>query len=235
MRLDKFLCDCQIGTRSEVKKIIKAGRVTVNGTTQKTADIKIDEAKDIVCIDNKTLKYEKYLYYILHKPAGCVTANKDNLHKTVMEYMPNECKKDCSPVGRLDLDTEGLLLITNDGKLSHELLSPTHHVSKTYYAKLDKPVPQDAVRLFKDGIDIGDEKPTLPAELDILDEDFPSARLTIYEGRFHQVKRMFKAVGCEVTYLRRETFGSLTLENLPKGEYKKITINEITGITETTK
>ena len=149
--------------------------------------------------------------------------------------MPNECKKDCSPVGRLDLDTEGLLLITNDGRLSHELLSPTHHVSKTYYAKLDKPVPQDAVRLFKDGIDIGDEKPTLPAELDILDEDFPSARLTIYEGRFHQVKRMFKAVGCEVTYLRRESFGSLTLENLPKGEYKKITINEITGITETTK
>lgn len=235
MRLDKFLCDCQIGTRSEVKKIIKAGRVTVNGTTPKTADIKINEAKDIVCIDSKTLKYEKYLYYILHKPAGCVTANKDNLHKTVMDYMPNECKKDCSPVGRLDLDTEGLLLITNDGKLSHELLSPTHHVSKTYYAILDKPVPQDAVRLFKDGIDIGDEKPTLPAELDILDEDFPSARLTIYEGRFHQVKRMFKAVGCEVTYLRRETFGSLTLENLPKGEYKKITINEITGITETTK
>ena len=235
MRLDKFLCDCQIGTRSEVKKIIKAGRVTVNGTTPKTADIKIDEAKDIVCIDSKTLKYEKYLYYILHKPAGCVTANKDNLHKTVMDYMPNECKKDCSPVGRLDLDTEGLLLITNDGRLSHELLSPTHHGSKTYYAKLDKPVPQDAVRLFKDGIDIGDEKPTLPAELDILDDDFPSARLTIYEGRFHQVKRMFKAVGCEVTYLRRESFGSLTLENLPKGEYKKITINEITGITETTK
>ena len=231
MRLDKFLCDCQIGTRSEVKKMIKAGRVTVNGTTQKTADIKIDEANDIVCIDNKTLKYEKYLYYVLHKPAGCVTANKDNLHKTVMDYMPNECKKDCSPVGRLDLDTEGLLLITNDGKLSHELLSPTHHVSKIYYAKLDKPVPQDAVRFFKDGIDIGDEKPTLPAELDILDEDFTSARLTIYEGRFHQVKRMFKAVGCEVTYLRRETFGSLTLENLPKGEYKKITINEITGIT----
>ena len=231
MRLDKFLCDCQIGTRSEVKKMIKAGRVTVNGTTQKTADIKVDEANDIVCIDNKTLKYEKYLYYVLHKPAGCVTANKDNLHKTVMDYMPNECKKDCSPVGRLDLDTEGLLLITNDGKLSHELLSPTHHVSKIYYAKLDKPVPQDAVRFFKDGIDIGDEKPTLPAELDILDEDFTSARLTIYEGRFHQVKRMFKAVGCEVTYLRRETFGSLTLENLPKGEYKKITINEITGIT----
>ena len=231
MRLDKFLCDCQIGTRSEVKKMIKAGRVTVNGTTQKTADIKVDEANDIVCIDNKTLKYEKYLYYVLHKPAGCVTANKDNLHKTVMDYMPNECKKDCSPVGRLDLDTEGLLLITNNGKLSHELLSPTHHVSKIYYAKLDKPVPQDAVRLFKDGIDIGDEKPTLPAELDILDEDFTSARLTIYEGRFHQVKRMFKAVGCEVTYLRRETFGSLTLENLPKGEYKKITINEITGIT----
>lgn len=227
MRLDKFLCDCQAGTRSEVKKNVKAGRVSVNGTAAKAPDFKIDESKDIICIDNKRIFYEKYLYYIFHKPAGCVTANKDNLHKTVMDYMPEECKKDCSPVGRLDLDTEGLLLITNDGKLSHELLSPAHHVFKTYYARLDKPVPGKAVQLFKDGMDIGDDKLTLPADLEILDEDFPSARLTISEGRFHQVKRMFMAVGCQVTYLRRETFGSLELKGLPIGSYKKITRDDI--------
>lgn len=227
MRLDKFLCDCQIGTRSEVKKIVKAGRVSVNGSVTKASDLKIDENNDIICIDNKQVIYEKYLYYIFHKPAGCVTANKDNLHKTVMDYMPEECKKDCSPVGRLDLDTEGLLLITNDGRLSHELLSPAHHVLKTYYARLDKTVPLEAVQLFKEGIDIGDDKPTLPADLEILDEDFPSARLAISEGRFHQVKRMFKAVGCKVTYLRRDSFGSLELKDLPKGTYKKITIDDI--------
>ncbi len=227
MRLDKFLCDCQIGTRSEVKKIVKAGRVSVNGSVTKASDLKVDENNDIICIDNKQVSYEKYLYYIFHKPAGCVTANKDNIHKTVMDYMPEECKKDCSPVGRLDLDTEGLLLITNDGRLSHELLSPAHHVLKTYYARLDKAVPLEAVQLFKTGIDIGDDKPTLPADLEILDEACPSARLTISEGRFHQVKRMFKAVGCEVTYLRREAFGSLELKDLPIGTYKKITIDDI--------
>ncbi len=227
MRLDKFLCDCQLGTRSEVKKIVKAGRVSVNGSVTKASDLKIDENKDIICLDNKRVLYEKYLYYIFHKPAGCVTANKDNLHKTVMDYMPEECRKDCSPVGRLDLDTEGLLLITNDGRLSHELLSPAHHVIKTYYARLDKPVPEEAVQLFRDGVDIGDDKLTLPADLEILHEDFPAARLSISEGRFHQVKRMFKAVGCEVTYLRRETFGSLELKDLPIGTYKKITIDDI--------
>lgn len=227
MRLDKFLCDCQLGTRSEVKKIVKAGRVSVNGSVTKASDLKIDENKDIICLDNKQVFYEKYLYYIFHKPAGCVTANKDNLHKTVMDYMPEECRKDCSPVGRLDLDTEGLLLITNDGRLSHELLSPAHHVIKTYYARLDKPVPEEAVQLFRDGVDIGDDKLTLPADLEILHEDSPAARLSISEGRFHQVKRMFKAVGCEVTYLRRETFGSLELKDLPIGTYKKITIDDI--------
>ncbi len=227
MRLDKFLCDCQLGTRSEVKKIVKAGRVSVNDSVTKASDLKIDENKDIICLDNKQVFYEKYLYYIFHKPAGCVTANKDNLHKTVMDYMPEECRKDCSPVGRLDLDTEGLLLITNDGRLSHELLSPAHHVIKTYYARLDKPVPEEAVQLFRDGVDIGDDKLTLPADLEILHEDSPAARLSISEGRFHQVKRMFKAVGCEVTYLRRETFGSLELKDLPIGTYKKITIDDI--------
>lgn len=227
MRLDKFLCDCQLGTRSEVKKIVKAGRVSVNGSVTKASDLKIDENKDIICLDNKQVFYEKYLYYIFHKPAGCVTANKDNLHKTVMDYMPEECRKDCSPVGRLDLDTEGLLLITNDGRLSHELLSPAHHVIKTYYARLDKPVPEEAVQLFRDGVDIGDDKLTQPADLEILHEDSPAARLSISEGRFHQVKRMFKAVGCEVTYLRRETFGSLELKDLPIGTYKKITIDDI--------
>ena len=151
---------------------------------------------------------------------------QDNVHKTVMEYFPDDIRaKDIAPVGRLDLDTEGLLLFTNDGPLTHHLLSPTHHIPKTYYAILDKEVPESAVELFKSGVDIGDDKPTLPAELVILSDK--EAELTIHEGRFHQVKRMFEAVGCTVTYLKRLSMGSLTLEELQKGEYRKLTEEEV--------
>ena len=166
------------------------------------------------------------MYYLFHKPAGCVTAKTDRLHKTVMDYFPDEIRKKCSPVGRLDLDTEGLLLITNDGALTHHLLSPAHQIKKTYFALLDNPVPADSIRQFETGIDIGDDKPTLPAELILLESEdgqdgFP-VELTISEGRFHQVKRMFAAVGCNVLYLKRLSMGNLTLENLPKGEYRKL-------------
>ena len=226
LRIDKYLADCGIGTRSEVTKYIKAKQITVNEQVISKPDVKVDENIDRICFMGKEIIYEKYVYYLLHKPAGCVTAKQDNVHKTVMKYFPEEIlAKDIAPVGRLDLDTEGLLLFTNDGPLTHHLLSPTHHIPKTYYAILDKEVPETAVELFKNGVDIGDDKLTLPAELVILSEK--EAELTIHEGRFHQVKRMFEAVGCTVTYLKRLSMGSLTLGDLPKGEYRKLTEDEI--------
>ena len=235
LRIDKYLADCGIGTRSEVKKYIKAKQITVNGGVVTKPEQKIDENVDVVCLKGKEISYEKYVYYLLHKPSGCVTAKQDNVHKTVMEYFPEEIRaKDIAPVGRLDLDTEGLLLFTNDGPLTHHLLSPTHHIPKTYYAVLDKKVPETAVELFKMGVDIGDDKPTLPAELTIMSEEVNedgekkfSAELTIHEGRFHQVKRMFEAVGCTVTYLKRLSMGSLDLGDLEKGNYRKLSEDEV--------
>lgn len=235
LRIDKYLADCGVGTRSEVKKYIKNKQISINGEIISKPDVKVDETSDIVCYKGKEVRYEKYVYYLLHKPAGCVTAKQDNVHKTVMEYFPNEIRaKDIAPVGRLDLDTEGLLLFTNDGPLTHHLLSPTHHIPKTYYAILDKEVPESAIELFKNGVDIGDDKPTLPAELVILPvsvndagDKMYSAELTIHEGRFHQVKRMFEAVGCTVTYLKRLSMGSLTLGELEKCEFRKLTEEEI--------
>ena len=240
LRIDKYLADCGIGTRSEVKKYIKLKQITVNGDVISKAEVKVDECKDIICFKGKEVIYEKYVYYLLHKPAGCVTAKQDNVHKTVMEYFPEEIRaKDIAPVGRLDLDTEGLLLFTNDGPLTHHLLSPTHHIPKTYYAVLNKEVAAEAIVKFKEGIDIGDDKPTLPAELVILpvktDNDgnnVYSAELTIHEGRFHQVKRMFEAVGCTVTYLKRLSMGGLTLGKLQKGEYRKLSEQEIKFLKE---
>jgi len=229
LRIDKFLADCGIGTRSEVKKYIKAKQITANGEIVAKPEHKIDENVDKVCFKGQPITYEKYVYYLFHKPAGCVTAKQDNVHKTVMEYFPEEiCAKDIAPVGRLDLDTEGLLLFTNDGPLTHHLLSPTHHIPKTYYAVLDKAVPESAIEQFKEGVDIGDDKPTLPAELVILSEK--EAELTIHEGRFHQVKRMFETVGCTVTYLKRISMGTLTIGDLQKGEYRKLTEEEMQSL-----
>ena len=238
MRIDKYLADCGLGTRSEVKKYIKSKQITVNGEVVGKPEQKIDENCDVVCYKDQQVTYEKYVYFLFHKPAGCVTAKQDNVHKTVMEYFPEEIRaKDIAPVGRLDLETEGLLLFTNDGPLTHHLLSPTHHVPKTYYAILDKEVPESAVEAFQKGVDIGDDKLTLPAELVILpvmvnEEGYTvySAELTIHEGRFHQVKRMFETVGCTVTYLKRLSMGSLELDNLQVGEYRKLTEDEVKNL-----
>lgn len=231
LRIDKYLADCGIGTRSEVKKYIKAKQITVNGEVAAKPEQKIDETVDVVCFKGQPITYEKYVYYLFHKPAGCVTAKQDNVHKTVMEFFPEEIRaKDISPVGRLDLDTEGLILFTNDGALTHHLLSPTHHIPKTYYAVLDKEVPVSAVELFKEGVDIGDDKLTLPAELVLLPEN--EAELTIHEGRFHQVKRMFEAVGCTVTYLKRLSMGGLALGDLQKGKYRKLSIEEVENLSK---
>lgn len=238
MRIDKYLADCGIGTRSEVKKYIKAKQITVNGTVALKPETKIDENTDVIYFKGQKVTYEKYVYYLFHKPAGCVTAKQDNVHQTVMDYFPEDIRaKNIAPVGRLDLDTEGLLLLTNDGPLTHHLLSPAHHIPKTYYAILDKEVPVAAVGQFLEGVDIGDDNPTLPAELvikpvieDEADKKIYSAELTIREGRFHQVKRMFEAVGCTVTYLKRLSMGSLVLDELSKGDYRKLLPEEVEGL-----
>lgn len=230
MRLDKFLADLQIGTRSQVKDFIKKGLVTVNGETITKADIKINENSDLVTCKGKELTYQKYRYFMLHKPSGVITATKDNHDKTVMDLLPKELAGDLFPVGRLDKDTEGFLLITNDGELSHRLLSPKKHVAKTYYVECHGQLTPDKVLMLEQGLDIGDEKPTLPAKVDILriEENDYVIELTITEGRFHQVKRMIQAIEGEVTYLKRLSMGGLSLDNaLEKGKYRELTIEEV--------
>ena len=228
MRLDKFLCEMGIGTRSEVKTCLKKGQVTVNGEIIKKPEVKIDEDNDKICFLGQMLAYEAVQYFLLNKPAGCVTATRDNLSETVMSFLPENRRDDLFPVGRLDKDTEGLLLITNDGQLAHELLSPKKHVDKTYFAVIDGAVKEEHKQLFLDGLDIGDDEPTMPAKLEILKSGETSEiELTIQEGRFHQVKRMFEAIGTKVTYLKRISMGPLSLGDLQPGEVRVLTETEL--------
>ena len=230
MRLDKFLCETGFGTRSQVKELLKKGQVTVNGVQVKKPEQKIDEQKDQVVCQGRTASYEKYVYYMLHKPAGVVSATEDKREKTVLDLlMPEDRRDGIFPVGRLDKDTEGFLLLTDDGELAHRLLSPRKHVDKIYYAKIDGRVTESHVRQFQEGLDIGDEKKTLPAVLKILasDSEHSEIQVTIHEGRFHQVKRMFEAIGCKVTYLKRLSMGNVTLdETLKLGAYRPLNEKE---------
>ncbi len=232
VRLDKFLSEMDVGTRSEVKKILKSKQVTVNGDTVIKPEKKIDTDNDVVCYKGTQISYQKYEYYLFNKPAGCVSATEDNLHRTVMDYITDAVHDDLFPVGRLDIDTEGLILITNDGVLAHELLSPAKHVAKTYYAKIDGVVTEDDVNRFKNGVDIGEDKLTKPGKLVILkSEPISEIELTITEGKFHQVKRMFEVVGKKVIYLKRISMGSLELpDDLALGEYRALTQTELDGL-----
>ena len=227
IRLDKFLADSQLGTRSEVRQLLKKGLVSVNGEIVKKPEFKIDPASDRGCFDGKEVSSQQEVYYMLNKPAGVVSATRDNHDRTVLDLLPpGDRRPDLFPVGRLDKDTTGLLLITNDGALSHRLLSPRRHVDKTYFVRVNGRIREETVEAFRKGIDIGDEKITLPAELKPLGED--QALVTIREGRFHQIKRMFHAAGCEVTGLKRLTMGSLVLdENLPEGSFRRLTEEEL--------
>lgn len=229
LRLDKYLADMGCGTRSQVKKAISSRAVQVNGETVKSADLKIDTERDEVLFHGVPVRYTDYEYYMLHKPAGVVSATEDSRETTVIDLIIKKQRKDLFPVGRLDKDTEGLLLITNDGDLAHRLLSPKKHVDKTYYARVQGKVTTDDITAFKAGVDIGEEKLTLPAELKIIKSDEESEiELTICEGKFHQVKRMFQAVGKEVVYLKRLRMGTLVLdETLKIGEYRKLTEKEL--------
>ena len=234
MRLDKYLAEMGVGTRQEVKKQIRQGKAAVNGTVVKAADTKIDETSDEVTISGRNISYVSYEYYMLNKPAGVVSATEDRRDTTVIDLIKEKKRKDLFPVGRLDKDTEGLLLITNDGDLAHRLLAPKKHVDKVYYAKIDGMVTEEDVKRFAEGIDIGaeEEEMTRPAKLDIMKSAEESEiRLTIHEGKFHQVKRMFLAVGKEVTYLKRERMGTLCLdEDLKPGEYRLLTEEEIENV-----
>ena len=230
MRLDKFLCETGFGTRSQVKELLKKGQVTVNGVAAKKPEQKIDEHKDRITCQGKMASYEKYVYYMLHKPAGVVSATEDKREKTVLDLLKSEDRRDgIFPVGRLDKDTEGFLLLTDDGDLAHRLLSPRKHVDKTYYAKIAGSVTEAHIERFREGLDIGDEKKTLPAMLEILasEPEISEIRITIHEGRFHQVKRMFEAVGCKVTYLKRLSMGAVALdETLAPGDYRPLNEKE---------
>lgn len=227
MRLDKFLADMQIGTRSEVKKLIQKGHVSINDQIVKKVDTKVDE-ETIVYVDGLRVDYVSYEYYLLNKPAGFLSATQDSHYPVVMELVP--CiRKDVGIVGRLDKDTEGLLLLTNDGELNHRLLSSKNHVLKKYYVQVDTDIPDNAEDVFSKPI-VFEEFTSLPAEFEYIDNR--SAYLTICEGKYHQVKRMFEKIGCTVTYLKRVQFGSLTLDGLESGQYRTLTEEEIKDLYE---
>ncbi len=232
MRLDKFLAEMKVGSRSEVKQLIRKGQILVNDEVVKKPEWKVDERTDRVVFGGKKIEYAAFEYYMLNKPGGVVSATEDKKDPTVIDLIDTKKRKDLFPVGRLDKDTEGLLLITNDGKLAHELLSPKKHVDKVYFARIQGVVTDADAEAFKEGVNIGslkDPELTMPAELTILSSgEHSEIRLRIQEGKFHQVKRMFQAVGKEVIYLKRETMGSLKLDQgLPLGEYRSLTDQEI--------
>lgn len=226
MRLDKFLCDLQYGTRSSIKKDIRNGLASVNGMIIRQSDHQVKEGMDEVCYRGTPCVYRKYVYYMLHKPAGTVSATEDKREKTVISLLKETGRGDLFPVGRLDKDTEGLLIITNDGPFAHELLSPVKHVEKVYECTLADAITETQKQTIEQGVDIGEKKLTLPAKVDVLSEK--KIALTIAEGKFHQVKRMLKAVGNEVLYLKRIRMGAVSLDTkLKPGEYRELTEEEV--------
>ena len=237
MRLDKYLVACAVGSRTEVKNFLKAGRVTVNGKKEKSAKLQINEEIDEICFDGQVLHYEEFVYYMMNKPQGVISATEDPKHKTVLDLLDDLARsKEVFPVGRLDIDTHGLLLLTNDGKLAHALLSPKRHVDKTYEARVDGIMTQEDVEIFAQGIPLKDFT-CQPAILELVSIDREKSqslvRVTIAEGKFHQVKRMIAYCGKEVVDLQRLTMGTLTLdENLKPGEWRRLSKEELEGLLE---
>lgn len=255
MRLDKFLANSGIGTRKEVKEILKNKKVSVNDIFVKDEKIQIDEEKDVVKYENKIVNYKPFVYIMMNKPAGVISATEDNHHKTVIDLLNNNYKTyDIFPVGRLDIDTEGLLLLTNDGVLSHNLLSPKKHVDKKYYVKIARPLSESDIKKLENGIKLEENFITKNAKIEIIKNNFEKnsenfefienkktennvkenenlVYITISEGKFHQVKRMFKAVGNEVLYLKRLKMGNLWLdESLELGKYRELTEEELNSL-----
>lgn len=246
LRLDKYLADAGRGTRSEVKLLIKYGRVRIGDRVVKKSEEKVDTCKDSVFVDGQPVRYSEFEYYMLNKPAGVVSAVTDKRDKTVVQLIDTEKRRDLFPVGRLDKDTEGLIIITNDGKLANAILSPNKHVEKTYYAIVRGNVTDDVILRFQEGLDIGDARITKPAGLKLVDslisegavrdldneagadDKLCHVEITITEGRFHQIKRMFEAVGMKVIYLRRLSMGGIVLdEALPCGSWRRLSEDEV--------
>jgi len=232
MRLDKFLVACAVGSRTEVKNFLKAGRVTVNGKKEKSAKLQIDEKIDEIRFDGQVLEYEEFVYYMMNKPQGIISATEDPKHRTVLDLLDNLARsKEVFPVGRLDIDTHGLLLLTNDGKLAHALLSPKRHEDKTYLAQVKGMMTQEDVETFAKGIPLKDFT-CQPARLELVsidpEKNQSQIRVTIAEGKFHQVKRMVAYCGKEVVDLQRSTMGTLVLdESLQRGEWRRLTKEEL--------
>ncbi|OFK77408.1 16S rRNA pseudouridine(516) synthase [Streptococcus sp. HMSC034E03] len=237
MRLDKFLVACAVGSRTEVKNYLKAGRVTVNGKKEKSAKLQINEETDEICFDGEKLDYEEFVYYMMNKPQGIISATEDPKHKTVLDLLDDYARaKEVFPVGRLDIDTHGLLLLTNDGKLAHALLSPKRHVDKTYLAQINGIMTDADVETFSQGIPLKDFT-CQPAKLELVSIDREKkqslVRVTIAEGKFHQVKRMVAYCGKEVVDLQRLTMGTLTLdEDLKRGEWRRLSQEELEALLE---
>lgn len=251
IRLDKYLSNAGCGTRTEVKQLLKKGLVAVNGETVVLPERKVDPEKDAVVCQGSRVCLEEYRYFMLNKPAGYLSATEDRHQPVVLDLIREARKEELFPVGRLDIDTEGLLLLTNDGALAHELLAPKKHVDKTYFAKILGEVTEKECRQFQEGLDIGEKKRTMPAKL-VVKQVFQEKRsavfgeetenenkavclseveVTIQEGKFHQVKRMFEAVDRKVLYLKRLSMGSLLLdETLQPGAYRSLTKEETEGL-----
>jgi 16S rRNA pseudouridine516 synthase len=228
VRLDKFLAQNGFGTRSEVKKLFKAGQVLVNGVSEKKSERKIDPDADVIVCCGKTIQWKQFVCLMFHKPAGCITATEDKNQKTVMDYISHDRKAELFPVGRLDKDTEGLLLITNDGQLGHELLAPKKHVEKEYYVEIDIPLSEEDIEQISRGITYKDETYKPAVYKKISDTSFT---LVITEGKYHEIKRMMLALGSKVTYLKRLRMKDLVLdESLKPGEYRYLTEEEIASL-----
>lgn len=238
MRLDKFLAEVGIGSRKEVKVLIKKGQIKVNGEVIKSDKFQVKEFDDQITYLDELLTYQKDFYYVLNKPAGVISATQDNYEQTVMDLLSDEdYREDLFPVGRLDKDTEGLLLLTNDGQLAHQLLSPRKHVEKEYFAEVKGILTEEDQQSFAKGLVIDKDEQTLPAQLFIdsvdLEEETSKIRLVLHEGKYHQVKRMVKAVGKEVTYLKRIRMGGFSLpDSLGNGEYRAMTKSELLQLKE---
>lgn len=235
MRLDKYLAHCSLGTRSEVKKILKKGVIKVNSVVKKDGSIKINLDKDIVEYHDEVITYREFIYLMLHKPAGVVSATIDNQFTTVVDLVREHTNREIFPLGRLDIDTEGLLILSDNGKLAHNLLSPKYHVEKTYYVRLENKLNVNDIVSFKEGLCILDGKNnkylTKPAILEIKNDY--EAYVTISEGKFHQIKRMFQSINNKVNYLKRIEFGGIKLDkDLETGKYRELTEYEVDKLLE---
>lgn len=234
-RLDKLIASQGKLSRSDVKKMVKSGRVTVDGAVVKSADIKVDADKSVISVDGKALNYKKNIYIMLNKPQGVISASNDKTQKTVVDLVPPELYRDgLFPAGRLDGDTVGFVLITDDGDFAHRILSPKNHIMKTYHATLRSPLTEEDISAFKNGIELSDGTLCLEAEVRMLEKtDEPIAEVKICEGKYHQVKRMFAALGNKVLYLKRVRMGGLDLdESLEEGQCREITAEEMLLLSE---